>query len=80
MIVISTTIGVGFFTNSSEILSLAGPATLLLAFGLLGAMACMVMEGLSGMVVLWPIPSPMVEFVRHFVDRGLANVVCFAYW
>ncbi|KAK7713163.1 hypothetical protein SLS57_007494 [Botryosphaeria dothidea] len=80
MIVISTIIGVGFFTNSGEILSFAGPGTLLLAFGLLGAMACMVMEGISEMVVIWPIPNPMVEFVRHFVDRDLANVVCFAYW
>ncbi|EOD43106.1 putative amino acid transporter protein [Neofusicoccum parvum UCRNP2] len=80
MIVISTIIGVGFFTNSGEILSFAGPATTLLSFGVVGLLACMVMEGISEMVVIWPIPNPMVEFVRHFVDRDLANVVCFAYW
>ncbi|KAL1629102.1 hypothetical protein SLS56_005656 [Neofusicoccum ribis] len=77
---LSTIIGVGFFTNSGEILSFAGPATTLLSFGVVGLLACMVMEGISEMVVIWPIPNPMVEFVRHFVDRDLANVVCFAYW
>ncbi|KAF2140221.1 uncharacterized protein K452DRAFT_319754 [Aplosporella prunicola CBS 121167] len=80
MIVISATVGVGFFVSSGEILAFAGPGTVLVAFACVGIVAFMVMEGVSEMVMVWPVPNPMVQFVRHFVDRDLAIVVCVAYW
>ncbi|KAF2089024.1 hypothetical protein K490DRAFT_64235 [Saccharata proteae CBS 121410] len=80
MIVVSTTIGTGFFSSAAEILAVAGPGMTLLAFAIVGLVACMTMEGISEMVIIWPVPSPMVEFVSHFVDSELAVVVGFAYW
>lgn len=80
MIVIGAVVGVEFFVNSAEILAIAGPGTALLAFALVGALACCVMDGISEMTILWPAANPMVEFVRYFVDRDLAIVVCIAYW
>lgn len=79
-IAIGGTIGVGFFSNSSLILGVAGPGGALLAFALVGVVAIAAMEGLCEMIVLWPIPNPMVEFVRAFVDPDLAIVVGIAYW
>lgn len=37
------------------------------------------MEGISEMIVLWPIPNAMMEFVAAFVDRDLAVIVGIAY-
>ena len=59
---------------------MAGPGGTLLAFISVGLVAITAMEGVCEMIVLWPIPNPMVEFVRAFVDRDLAIVVGTAYW
>lgn len=80
MIVVSTTVGVGFFTSSGETLALAGPGATILAFGVIGLVAWGAMDGLSEMVVFWPVPNPLVQFVQTFVDRELGTVVHFAYW
>jgi amino acid transporter len=80
MIGISVTVGIGFFASTGEILGISGPGGVLLAYGVVGFVACMVMEGICEMLVNWAIPNPMVEFVRVFVDRDLAIVVGFAYW
>jgi yeast amino acid transporter len=61
-------------------LGVAGPEGTLLAFILLGLVAMAVMEGICEMIVLWPIPNAMVEFVRAFVDPDLAIVVGLSYW
>ena len=46
----------------------------------MGAVANTVMEGICEMILLWPIPSAMVEFVSEFVDKELGIVVGIAYW
>ncbi|OJD38960.1 general amino acid permease [Diplodia corticola] len=80
MIAISTIIGIGFVSRAGEILAFGGPATVLVSFALVGVVAVAVMEGISEMVVTWPVSNPLVEFVRRFVDRDFAVVVCVAYW
>ena len=79
-IVLGGIIGAGFFVGSSFALSIAGPGGALLAFALVGCVAIAVMEGICEMIVLWPIPNAMVEFVRAFVDEELAKVVGIGYW
>jgi amino acid permease len=39
-----------------------------------------IMEGICEMIVMWPIPNAMIEFVAAFVDRDLAVIVGIAYW
>lgn len=80
MIVISTTVGVGFFVNSGDTMALAGPGATILAFVVVGLIAWGAMDGLGEMVVFWPVPNPLVQFVQTFVDRELGTVVHFAYW
>jgi amino acid transporter len=80
MIAISGIIGVTILSTNGEYLRTAGPAGLLASITVVGATAVCVMEGLSEMVVLWPVSNAMVEYVKAFVDKELALVVGFAYW
>ena len=59
---------------------MAGPGGALLAFGLVGLVAISVMEGICEMILHWPIPNAMVEFVKAFVDHELGIVVGLGYW
>jgi len=79
-ITIGGIIGIGFFTNAGEVLSVAGPGGTVVAFFVVGLIAFFVMEGICEMIVLWPIPNAMVEFVRTFVDEDLAVVIGVGYW
>ncbi|THX58526.1 hypothetical protein D6D06_02846 [Aureobasidium pullulans] len=61
-------------------MALAGPGATILAFVVVGLIAWGAMDGLGEMVVFWPVPNPLVQFVQTFVDRELGTVVHFAYW
>ena len=72
-------IGIGFFTNAGEVLSVAGPGGTVLAFFVVGLVAFCVLEGITEMIVLWPVPNAMVEYVRTFVDEDLGIVIGLGY-
>jgi len=74
------TVGYGLFIGSGKTLLIAGPGGAIAAFLVVGAIAVCVMEGISQMIMWWPIPNGMVEFVGEFVDRDLGTVVGVAYW
>jgi amino acid transporter len=38
------------------------------------------MEGIAEMILIWPIPNAMVQFVKVFVDRELGIVIGIGYW
>jgi amino acid transporter len=80
MIAVSGIIGVTILATNGEYLRVSGPAGLLTAITFVGTTAICVMEGLSEMIVLWPVSNAMVEYVRAFVDKELALVIGFAYW
>ena len=81
MILISGILGgLIIFGGNGEYLRTAGPAGLMTAIIYVGLNAIFVMEGLSEMIVLWPVSNAMVEFVRTFIDSDLAIVVGLAYW
>lgn len=63
-----------------EILNTAGVGGLLIALLFVGATAIFVMECLSELVVLWPVPNALVEYVKKFVDEDLSTVVGIGYW
>ena len=80
MIMFSATLGIGFYVRTGTILRTAGPLALFLAFTLLAWLAWGVMQCITEMLAIWPIPGALVEFVRYFVDEDLAYIVGFAYW
>jgi amino acid permease len=61
-------------------MNIAGPGGLLAAWAFVSVTAICVMEGLSEMIIMWPVSNAMVEYVKAFVDRDLAIVVGLAYW
>ena len=61
-------------------MNIAGPGGLLVAWAFVSVTAICVLEGLSEMIIMWPVSNAMVEYVKAFVDRDLAIVVGLAYW
>lgn len=81
MILISGILGgLILFGGNGQFLRTAGPAGFMTAVVYVGLNAIFVMEGLSELIVLWPVSNAMVEFVHTFVDQDLALVVGLAYW
>ena len=80
MITLSGVIGIGFYTRAGLILRLSGQLGLFLSFLLLTILAWGVMQCITEMLSIWPIPGALVEFVRVFVDEDLALTVGVAYW
>ena len=80
MITFSGVLGIGFYTRSGIILRQAGPLALFLAFSILTTLAWGVMQCITEMLSIWPVPGALVEFVRAFLDEDLATTVGIAYW
>ena len=79
-IVFSAVVGGGIFFNDGEALEVAGPGGMLLAVGVIGIIACFVMEGISELVQLFPVPNAPVEYVAAFVDQDFGWVIGIAHW
>jgi amino acid transporter len=80
MIAISGVVGVSIFTDTGRALEVAGPGGALVSYAFMGVVAIGVMECVSEMVQLFPVPNAMVEYVNAFLDPDLARVIGVAYW
>jgi yeast amino acid transporter len=80
MIAISGVVGVSIFTDTGRALEVAGPGGALVSYAFMGVVAIAVMECVSEMVQLFPVPNAMVEYVNAFLDPDLARVIGVAYW
>jgi yeast amino acid transporter len=79
-IVASVIIGGGIFAGDSEALEVAGPGGALIGLMLIGILAICVMECVSELVQLFPVPNAIVEYIKAFVDEDLAWCAGLAYW
>jgi amino acid transporter len=68
MIAIGGSIGTGLFVGSGSALSTGGPASLLIAFGLIGAMLFCVVHALGEMAVLFPVAGSFAAYSTRFLD------------
>ena len=80
MISFSGILGIGFYTRSGVILRLAGPLGLVLSYSLITILAWGVMQCITEMLSIWPIPNALIEFVRTFINEDLALTIGVAYW
>ena len=80
MITLSGVFGIGFYTRSGLVLRLAGPLGLFLSFLLLTVLTWAIMQCISEMLSIWPVPGALIEYVWTFVDEDLALTVGVAYW
>ncbi|KAK6864315.1 amino acid permease-domain-containing protein [Apiospora arundinis] len=80
MITINGTLGSGLYWRCGQILELGGPLAVLLSFLLVGLLAFGVMQCITEMLCIWPIPGALPVYVSEFVDEELGIAVGLAYW
>lgn len=68
MIAIGGSIGTGLFVGSGRALSTGGPASLLIAFALIGAMLYCVVHALGELAVLFPVAGSFSAYSTRFLD------------
>ncbi|KAK9474190.1 amino acid permease/ SLC12A domain-containing protein [Dipodascopsis tothii] len=68
MIAIGGSIGTGLFVNSGKALSSGGPASLLIAFGIIGCMVFTVVHALGELAVLFPVAGSFSTYSTRFID------------
>jgi yeast amino acid transporter len=68
MIAIGGSIGTGLFVGSGKALSTGGPASLLIAFSLIGGMLFCVVHALGEMAVLFPVAGSFAAYSTRFLD------------
>lgn len=68
MIAIGGSIGTGLFVGSGKALSTGGPASLLIAFSLIGAMLYCTVQALGELTVRFPVSGAFSTFSTRFID------------
>ncbi|KAK9322789.1 amino acid permease-domain-containing protein [Lipomyces orientalis] len=68
MIAIGGSIGTGLFINSGKALSNGGPASLLIAFLLIGVMLYIVVHALGELAVVFPVAGSFATYSTRFID------------
>ncbi|KAI9809862.1 MAG: hypothetical protein M1825_000295 [Sarcosagium campestre] len=68
MIAIGGSIGTGLFVGSGSALSKGGPASLLIAFGLIGMMLFCTVHALGELAVLFPVSGSFSAYSTRFLD------------
>lgn len=80
MITINGTLGTGLYWRGGQILELGGPLAVLLSFLLVGLLAWAVMQCITEMLCIWPIPGALNVYVSEFVDMELGIAIGLTYW
>lgn len=68
MIAIGGSIGTGLFVGSGAALAKGGPASLLIAFGIIGIMLYCTVHALGEMAVLFPVAGSFSAYSTRFLD------------
>jgi amino acid transporter len=68
MIAIGGSIGTGLFVGSGSALSTGGPASLVLAYGLIGIMLFCTVHALGELAVAYPVAGSFASYSSRFID------------
>jgi len=80
MITLNGTLGTGLYWGGGRILEIGGPVAAVLSFLLLGILAWMVMQCITELLCMWPVPGALSVYVSTFVDEDLGIAVGITYW
>jgi amino acid transporter len=80
MITVNCTLGTGLYWRGGQILELGGPLAVTLSFLLVGFLSWAIMQCITEMLCIWPIPGALSVYVSEFVDAELGIAVGVAYW
>ncbi|KAJ5836615.1 hypothetical protein N7447_002641 [Penicillium robsamsonii] len=75
MITVNATLGTGLYWRGGQILELGGPLAVLLSFIFIGILTWAVMQCITEMLCIWPIPGALSVYVSQFVDEELGIAV-----
>lgn len=68
MIAIGGSIGTGLFVGSGATLESGGPASVVIAYGLIGIMLYCTMQALGEMAVIFPVAGSFAHYSTRFLD------------
>ncbi|KAL4951066.1 amino acid permease-domain-containing protein [Aspergillus filifer] len=80
MITVNATLGTGLYWRGGQILELAGPLAVPLCFFVVGLLSWAVMQCITELLCIWPIPGALSAYVTEFVDPELGIAVGITYW
>lgn len=80
MIAIGGAIGTGLIIGTGSALARAGPASILIAYTLVGMLVFLVMAGLGEMAAWIPTAGGFSPFATRFVDPALGFALGYTYW
>ncbi|ORY04925.1 hypothetical protein K493DRAFT_296752 [Basidiobolus meristosporus CBS 931.73] len=80
MIAIGGTIGTGLFLGTGKSLTTGGPASMLIAYAIVGVIVYFTMLSLGEMSTYIPIAGSFNTYANRFVDEGLGFALTWNYW
>ncbi|KAF2665585.1 hypothetical protein BT63DRAFT_417136 [Microthyrium microscopicum] len=80
MIAIGGTIGTGLFLGTGKSLATGGPASILIAYIIVGVIVFLTMLSLGEMAAFVPIAGSFCTFAGRFVDDALGFALTWNYW
>ena len=80
MIAIGGTIGTGLFLGTGKSLATGGPASLLIAYLIVGGIVYLTMLSLGEMAAFIPVAGSFCTFAGRFVDDALGFALTWNYW
>ncbi|TEY45865.1 hypothetical protein BOTCAL_0326g00100 [Botryotinia calthae] len=80
MIAIGGTIGTGLFLGTGKSLATGGPASILIAYLIVGFIVMLTMLSLGEMAAYVPIAGSFCTFAGRYVDDGLGFALTWNYW
>jgi AAT family amino acid transporter len=80
MIAIGGTIGTGLFLGTGKSLATGGPASMLIAYFIVGAIVMLTMLALGEMAAFVPIAGSFCTFAGRYVDDSLGFALTWNYW
>ncbi|KAK7425183.1 Basic amino-acid permease [Neonectria punicea] len=80
MIAIGGTIGTGLFLGTGKSLATGGPASILIAYSIVGAIVFTTMLALGEMAAFIPVAGSFCTFAGRFVDDAFGFALTWNYW
>lgn len=79
MIAIGGSIGTGLFVGSGSALAVGGPASLVLAYGLIGIMLFCTVQALGELAVAFPVAGSFAVYASRFIDPAWGFAMAWNY-
>src|SRR5690242_15444145 len=80
MIAIGGTIGTGLFLGTGKSLATGGPASILIAYSIVGAIVFITMLSLGEMASFAPVAGSFCTYAGRYVDDALGFALTYNYW